>query len=77
MDWYCCCSGAFHMRAAARAHEIPPLDNDLMKRYLMIPDEVLFLQAAIVIGEEGMKALSADYKEKRLNYEAARCNLGE
>ena len=69
--------GAFHMKHALEA-EVSPPQSERMRQYLLIEDEVLFIQAAIVMGKEGLRSLAAEYIKKRpsANYEAARCKFG-
>eukprot|EP00935_MAST-01C_sp_MAST-1C-sp1_P002883 g2883.t1 len=71
VDWYCCNVGAFHVKQSLDP-ELPLVENADLKALLLQDDEVLARQAAIAIGDEGLRVLGAHYMQSEMFFEAAK-----
>ena len=66
---YCCVSAGWHMQRALRA-SVSVVQNENLRRWALLSDGVLFQQAAITVGADGLKELAAEYIAQGLNFEA-------
>jgi hypothetical protein len=71
VDWYVCNVGSFHIRQSMDP-AIAVVDNEDVKRWLLVDDAVLSRQAALAAGEAGLETLVARYIDRCEWFEAAK-----
>ena len=62
---------------AALDPSTPLVQNERLRGWIQLGDEVLFRQAALVLGVEELKALAAEYVDAKMHFEAAKVMLAQ
>eukprot|EP00935_MAST-01C_sp_MAST-1C-sp1_P002852 g2852.t1 len=75
VDWYCCTLASWHMQHALEA-SIQKVESERLRGWLLLEDEVLFEQATITMGVEGLKALATECASNGALFPAVKAKLG-
>jgi hypothetical protein len=75
VDWYACNVGAYHVKMSMDP-STPLIEQEQVKQWLLLDDEVVFRFVAVSVGEQGLEALCEEFIQSGKNYEAAKMKSG-
>jgi hypothetical protein len=71
VDWYVCNIGNFHIKQSMDP-AVPVIDNEDVKRWLVVDDAVLVRQVALAVSVAELEVLATHYTDQRQWFKAAK-----